>query len=95
MSYRFSAKIWQYKTAGGWYFVSVPERLSKEIRKCNKDLEQGWGRLKARVKTGSSEWDTAIWYDSKMVSYILPLNAPIRRKENLITGMRIVVEVRV
>lgn len=86
IKYEFSAKVWQYSSPGGWYFISLPTDISKEIRENLKWQEEGWGRLKARAKIGNSEWETAIWFDSKHNAYLLPLKAEIRKKENIETG---------
>lgn len=86
IKYEFSAKIWQHTGQGGWYFVSLPKELSKEIRKLLKSQEEGWGRLKATAKIGNSEWETAIWFDTKASTYLLPLKAEIRKKEKLEVG---------
>ena len=32
MKYEFTAKPWQYKGMGAWVFVSLPQKMSKEIR---------------------------------------------------------------
>jgi hypothetical protein len=63
--------------------------LAKEIRDNLKSEEEGWGRLKATAKIGNSEWQTAIWFDTKMNTYLLPLKAEIRRKEKLETDKNI------
>lgn len=83
IQYQFSAVPWQYKGKGAWIFVTVPEDLSSEIRSNLKWQEEGWGRLKAKVKIGRTEWDTAIWFDSKINCYLLPLKAIIRKKESI------------
>lgn len=69
--------------------MSLPETLSVEIRNQFKREEEGWGRLKATAKIGNTEWKTAIWYDTKKSTYILPLKAEIRKKENLEVGKTI------
>ena len=84
IQYQFSAKPWQHQGPGGWYFVSLPVPLSKEIRTVFKMDEEGWGRLKAIAKIGGTEWKTAIWFDSKQNTYLLPLKADIRKKEQLL-----------
>jgi hypothetical protein len=89
IEYRFTAIAWQHSAPGGWYFVSLPEILSKEIRYILKTEEQGWGRLKAKAKIGSTKWETAIWFDTKRNTYLLPLKAEIRKKENLSVGKEI------
>ena len=60
-----------------------PKNLAKEIRNALKSEEEGWGRLKAIAKIGNSEWKTAIWFDTKLNTYLLPLKLEIRKKENL------------
>ncbi len=89
IKYEFNAKVWQHTSVGGWYFVSLPTEISKEIRENLKWQEQGWGRLKALAKIGNSEWKTSIWFDTKMNTYLLPLKAEIRTKESIVTDITI------
>lgn len=86
IKYAFSEKSWQHASPGGWYFVSLPKEMSDEIRGLFKSEEEGWGRLKATAKIGNTEWKTAIWFDSKNETYLLPLKAEIRKKENIGAG---------
>jgi hypothetical protein len=83
IKYEFTAIPWQYAGPGGWHFISLPKKLAKEIRTALRSEEEGWGRLKASAKTGNSEWETAIWFDTKLNTYLLPLKAEIRKKEML------------
>ena len=83
IKFRFTAKPWKFVGPNSWTFISVPTKISKEIRDNLKSEEQGWGRLKATVKIRKTEWKTAIWFDTKHNTYLLPLKAEIRRKENL------------
>lgn len=84
ISYSFSGKIWQYQSPkGGWYFISLPCDISKEIRENFKTQEEGWGRLKANAEIQGVKWETAIWYDSKKASYLLPIKSEIRKKAKL------------
>lgn len=83
IKYEFNASPWQYNAPGGWYFVSLPEKLGKEIRNALKSEEEGWGRLKVTARIGNSEWTTAIWFDTKANTYLLPLKAEIRKREKL------------
>lgn len=87
MKYEFSAKAYQYSSSAdmcGWTFVSLPKEMSIEIRDNFKWLEEGWGRMKVTAKVGNSEWQTAIWFDTKQDTYLLPLKAKIRKKENIV-----------
>ena len=81
--YSFKEKIWKHTGKGGWHFISLPKALSKKIRANHGLSEEGWGRLKATAKIGKSSWSTAIWFDSKKQTYLLPVKAEIRKKENI------------
>ena len=84
IEYQFTAAIWQNSSPnGGWYFVSLPIEISSEIRENLKWQEEGWGRLKATAKISHTEWETAIWFDTKSKTYLLPIKIEIRKKKNL------------
>ena len=42
--------------------------------------------MKVTAKLGESEWQTAIWFDTKQDTYLLPLKAKIRKQENVVLG---------
>lgn len=86
LNYQFSATLWRYEGPAGWHFLSLPKSLSNEIRKNLGGEEEGWGRLKCNATIGGSEWKTAIWFDSKAKTYLLPVKAAIRKIENLAAG---------
>ena len=67
----------------------MPITLSNKIRKAHQESEEGWGRLKANAIINKTKWDTAIWFDSKMKCYLLPLKAQIRKKEGLTDGSEV------
>lgn len=41
------------------------------------------------AQIGKTTWKTAIWFDTKNNSYLLPLKAEIRKKENLTVNQNI------
>jgi hypothetical protein len=94
LKYSFKAKLWKYKGKGSWYFVTLPPRLSARIRRHHGLDEEGWGRLKADAKVGQSNWRTAIWYDSKYESYLLPIKSNIRKTESVSVGSTLIVELQ-
>jgi hypothetical protein len=96
VQYTFSAKVFHYSaTAGmsGWYVVFLPKEPASEIRENLKFMEEGWGRMKTVAKIGHTEWETAIWFDTKHDTYLLPLKAEIRKKEKLETDKEVEVTV--
>lgn len=87
--YSFKGKVWKYKGPTGWYFVTLPRSLSKTIRKVHGLSEEGWGRLKANAAIRNYKWQTAIWYDSKAMSYQLPIKASVRKAAGISSGSSI------
>ncbi len=93
--YEFSGTVWQHSAPGGWYFVSLPKELAAEIRQHIKWQEEGWGRMKVTAKLGATTWDTSIWFDTKLGTYILPIKAEIRRMERIKTKSNISIQLSI
>lgn len=86
INYEFSSSVYYYSSSPqmtGWTMGSLPKNLSSAIREAFKSLEEGWGRLKVTAKIGQTEWQTAIWFDTKQDTYLLPLKAVVRKKEKI------------
>jgi hypothetical protein len=92
-TYRFEGQVWKSGGKGGWHFVSLPKDLSKEIRSIHQENEEGWGRLKANVTIKQTEFQSAIWFDKKHDTYLLPIKALIRKKEGITEGSSVEIEV--
>jgi len=91
--YDFEALPWRYEGKAAWHFVSMPAQMADEVRGYFGNEEQGWGRLKATARIGNTEWATAIWYDTKAATYLLPIKADIRRKEQIEVNRKIAVSI--
>lgn len=95
IKYDFVAKPWQYNGPSSWTFISLPENIAKEIRRNFKSEEKGWGRLNVTAKIGRTIWKTAVWYDTKMNTYILPLKAEVRIKESVDVDKKLSASIRI
>ena len=95
VKFSFRSKVWKYEGKAGWYFVTLPKQLSKKIRKAYGLSEEGWGRLKASSQIGKTIWKTAIWYDTKAQSYLLPLKSEIRKKEAITIGTSLNIKLQI
>jgi len=60
--------------------------MSTEIRSNLQWQEEGWGRMKASAIINEHEWETAIWFDKKKSTYLLPIKAEVRKKLKLEHG---------
>ena len=83
IKYQFSSKLWRNSSEGGWYFITIPKEVSKEIRSNLKWQEEGWGRMKALAIIEDLTWNSSIWLDTKSDCYLLPVKSEIRKKLSL------------
>lgn len=95
IKYDFSGQIWKQNANGAWFFVSLPKEISKEIREHLRWQEEGWGRMKASANVNGFEWETAIWFDKKLDTYLLPIKADIRKKAGLNLDDKIYVDISI
>lgn len=84
MTVEFSGQIWYWRGPAPFYFVTVPEEQSKELKDIVAAVTYGWGMVPVNAKIGKTEWYTALW--PKDGKYILPLKDKIRKAENLHEG---------
>jgi hypothetical protein len=90
MTIAFSAEVWFWKGPAPWYFVTVSEVGSLELKAIAPMVTYGWGMIPVVAKIGSTEYSTSLW--PKDGSYILPIKAAIRKVEKLEVGQRVHVE---
>jgi len=70
----------------------LPQVFSNEIRTHLRHEEEGWGRLKTKPRIKAITWDTAIWYDTKKATYLLPIKSEVRKKEAMQAGYTIIID---
>lgn len=93
--YKMKAKVWLYPGAAAWHFMTLPQKQSKEIKKLFGAMAGGWGSLPVIVTVGKTSWKTSIFPDKKSASYLLPLKAEARKKENIKIGDVIVFSIEI
>lgn len=87
--YTLTAKVWLWPGKAGWHFITLPQDASKDIDFYFAHLKKGWGSLPVEVTIGKTTWKTSIFPDKKSGSYLLPLKAVVRAKENVHEGNEI------
>lgn len=81
--YNFRARVWLYQGPAAWHFITLPKKISKEVKNNFGSLAGGWGALPVRVIIGDTSWQTSIFWDNKEAAYILPLKLKVRKQENI------------
>lgn len=90
MRIEFDAEVWLWDARDAWYFVTVPEPLSADIREVPRP-PKGFGSVKVRARIGSSEWSTSIFPDKASGCYVLPLKKAVRDAEGIEVDSTVIV----
>jgi hypothetical protein len=80
----FSGEIWQWRGPAPYYFVTVPEEQSLDLKAVSASVTYGWGMIPVLVRIGDTEWTTSLW--PKDGRYVLPLKDVVRNAEGLDEG---------
>jgi len=86
--------LWIWKgsdAAGRWYFITVPEEQSHEIRAQALGNPRGFGSVKVEASIGDVTWRTSV-FPLNSGGYLLPVKAEIRRKAGIGAGDQVAVE---
>ena len=86
MKYVIKANVRLYPGMAGWHFVSVDKKVSEKIRKSRVGTKRnGWGSVPVTATMRKTRWKTSIFPD-KGGTYLLPLKADIRKREDVGEG---------
>ncbi len=86
-SHTCSAKIWLYPgETASWHFVTLPQELGAHLKQTYAPHRRGFGSLPVSVTIGYTTWRTSMFPDRQSGSYLLPLKASVRKKEELLVG---------
>ena len=82
--------IWKGEQAGRWYFITVPEDQSNEIRAHAFGNPRGFGSVKVEASIGEVIWRTSV-FPLNSGGYLLPVKAEVRRKADIDAGDEVAV----
>ncbi len=86
-SYTMTEKVFLYPgESANWHFVPITKKVGMEIKALFGKSVRGFGSRKVEVTIGQTIWQTSIFPDSYSGSYILPLKAAVRKKEDIEVG---------
>ena len=93
MIIEFNGKIWYWRGPAPWYLVTVPAKLSRDLKAIVGIVTYGWGMIPVNVRICQTEWKTSLW--PKDGRYIVPIKASVRKAENLEQGDKVTVRLEV
>ncbi|MEK7509478.1 MAG: DUF1905 domain-containing protein [Patescibacteria group bacterium] len=95
-SFEIKGKVWRYEGPGGWYFVYVPEALSRRIKDAARNpgragkKKGGFHFVRIKATIGKTSWNTSLFPTSGKGGgagpYLLAIKADVRHKEGIAEG---------
>ena len=88
MELEFDAPLWLSDggSAGSWTFATVPPDLADVIRDVAAGARRGFGSVRVDASIGVTAWQTSLFPDRALGTYILPVKATVRRAEGVDEG---------
>jgi hypothetical protein len=88
--------LWIWKgsdAAGRWFFITVPEEQSGEIKAQAFGTPRGFGSVKVEARIDDVVWRTSV-FPLNSGGYLLPVKAEVRRKADIGAGDEVRVELQ-
>lgn len=93
MHIEFSGKIWFWQGPAPWFFVTVPEKESQDLKAISTIVTYGWGVIPVHVQIGKTEWRTSLFPKDGL--YLVPIKASVRKAEDLAEGDEVTIQLEV
>ena len=77
--------IWRGEAAGRWYFLTVPEQQSAEVKAHAFGSPRGFGSVRVEATIRDVTWRTSV-FPLNSGGYLLPVKADVRKRAGLSTG---------
>ena len=93
MNIEFNGKIIFWQGPAPWFFVTVPEKESRDLKTISGLVTYGWGVIPVLVRIGKTEWTTSLF--PKDGRYLVPIKASVRKAERLEEGDNVTIRLEV
>ena len=84
--------IWRSEAAGAWYFLTIPEEQSGEIKAHALGVRRGFGSVRVEATIGDVTWRTSL-FPLNSGGYILPVKKDVRRRAAISAGDEVTVAI--
>lgn len=93
MQIEFESTVTRWdKRVEDWFFATVPEELSVELRELPAP-PRGFRSLRVRARIGASLWRTSVFFNG--TAFVLPLKRAIREAQGIEEGDVVMVELEI
>lgn len=87
--YALKARVWRWDARPAWHFITVPPKISAQIRAADLGLSSALGSIPVTVQIGKTVWNTSLFPDSETNTFVLPIKASVRENEKAQEGKNI------
>ena len=87
MEWTFAGEVWEWRGPSPFYFISIPQDISAEIKTLAAHASYGWGAIPVNLRIADQDWSTSIF--PKDGHYIVPMKNAIRTAQQLEVGSRV------
>ena len=81
MNIEFTGKIFYWRGPSPFFFVTIPEEQSADIKAISNFVTYGWGVIPVVVRIGQTEFKTSLF--PKEGRYLVPIKVSVRKAEHL------------
>jgi GNAT superfamily N-acetyltransferase len=89
----FGGEIFQWRGPAPYYFVTVPEEPSAELKAASAGTSYHRGKLRVQARIGDTEWPTSMW--PKDGRYLVPIRDSVRKPRGLADGDTVTIHLTV
>lgn len=93
MDFEFNGEIWYWRGPAPFFFVTVPEEESRELKAISGAVTYGWGVIPVQVQIGKTRFKTSLFPKDNL--YLVPVKVSVRKAENLEEGDEVTVRLEV
>ncbi len=79
-------KVWLFTGGASWHMVTLPEEIAEEINVLYSERKMNFGTIQVEATINNTSWSTSIFTDTKSNSFVLPIKALVRKKEEISDG---------
>jgi len=94
-NYQIKTKVFLYPGMAAWHFVGLSKSIGQEIKENFGKNAKGFGSLRVEVSIRKTVWKTSIFPEKSSGSYLLPIKASVRKKENIEAGDEITFKLKI
>lgn len=93
MNIEFTGTIFTWRGPAPWFFVTVPEEQSRDLKAISNLVTYGWGVIPVHVQIGKTVWQTSLFPKDGL--YLVPIKASVRKAEKLEEGSTVTIRLEV